>query len=195
MLPDPRVVCCCAVDAADRGQLSWYATACSKRYVGIDGKIVNELIVPATVDAPAGGEQDTDDPAVREAPDAAALVDQLGPLAPPGSSAEQRAAERVMLDLLGADLGLTLNLARITAPSGERAEVNGADADHRLCSSAGPSSAHRKPLNGTRCSPAPSDARSAAHRQMFWESVADAGCGHWCRRPLDEARKEHVDPD
>lgn len=103
-----------------------------KRYVGVDGKIVNELIVPAKVDAPAGGEQDTDDPAVHDAPDAATVADRLGPLAPPGSSAEQRAAERVMLDLLGADLGLTLNPARITVSSGERVEVDGADADHRV---------------------------------------------------------------
>jgi hypothetical protein len=100
-----------------------------KRYVGGHGKIVNELIVPATADDPAGGEQHTDDPLVRRAPDAAAVVDQSGHLAPPGNSAEQRATERVMLDLLGADLGLTLNPTRITAPTGERVEVDGADAD------------------------------------------------------------------
>jgi hypothetical protein len=103
-----------------------------KRYVGPDGKIVNELVVPATVDTPAGGEQDTDDPAVRDAPDAAAVVDQLGHLAPLGNSAEQRAAERVMLDLLGADLDLTLNPTRITVPSGERVEVDGADTDRTV---------------------------------------------------------------
>jgi hypothetical protein len=47
---------------------------------------------------------------------------------PDGDSGEQRAAERVMLDLLGAQLGRALNPARITVPSGDRVEVDGADA-------------------------------------------------------------------
>lgn len=46
---------------------------------------------------------------------------------PPGSSGEQRAAERVMLDLLGDRLGLRLDPARITVPSGARVEIDGAD--------------------------------------------------------------------
>src|SRR5580704_4926449 len=47
---------------------------------------------------------------------------------PAGDSAEQRGAERVMLDLLGAQLGCELNPATITVPSGERDQVDGADA-------------------------------------------------------------------
>ena len=46
---------------------------------------------------------------------------------PAGDSAEQRGAERVMLDLLGSRLGLELNPATITVRSGERVQVDGAD--------------------------------------------------------------------
>jgi hypothetical protein len=51
---------------------------------------------------------------------------------PPGSSREQRDAERVMLDLLGQQLGTNLNPARLAVPSGERVEVDGADADRSI---------------------------------------------------------------
>jgi hypothetical protein len=37
-----------------------------------------------------------------------------------------------MLDLLGAQLGLELNPATITVPSGERVEVDGADASRTI---------------------------------------------------------------
>ena len=60
-------------------------------------------------------------------PKAAAV--QAGYELPPGSSREQRDAERVMLDLLGQQLGRDLNPARLAVPSGERVEVDGADAD------------------------------------------------------------------
>jgi hypothetical protein len=46
----------------------------------------------------------------------------------PGSSREQRDAERVMLDLLSQQVGRELNPATLTVPSGERVEVDGADA-------------------------------------------------------------------
>lgn len=46
---------------------------------------------------------------------------------PSGSSTEQRDAERVMLDLLGARLGSRLEPVRISLPSGARVEVDGAD--------------------------------------------------------------------
>lgn len=46
---------------------------------------------------------------------------------PPGSSTEQREAERVMLDVLGQQLGRALGPATITVPSGARVEVDGAD--------------------------------------------------------------------
>jgi hypothetical protein len=41
---------------------------------------------------------------------------------PPGNSREQRDAERVMLDLLGRHIGLELEPATITIPSGVRVE-------------------------------------------------------------------------
>jgi hypothetical protein len=47
---------------------------------------------------------------------------------PPASSREQLDAERVMLDLLGAQLGLELHPAAITIASGEHVKVDGADA-------------------------------------------------------------------
>jgi hypothetical protein len=51
---------------------------------------------------------------------------------PAGDSAEQRGAERVMLDLLGSRLGLELNPATISVPSGERVQVDGADASRTV---------------------------------------------------------------
>lgn len=47
---------------------------------------------------------------------------------PAGSSQEQRDAERVMLDLAGVQLGVQLEPATITVPSGAWVEVDGADA-------------------------------------------------------------------
>jgi hypothetical protein len=51
---------------------------------------------------------------------------------PPGSSREQRDAERVMLDVLSRQLGQELNPATLTVPSGERVEVDGANADRSI---------------------------------------------------------------
>ena len=51
---------------------------------------------------------------------------------PAGDSAEQRGAERVMLDLLGAQLGCELNPATVTVPSGERVQVDGASASRTV---------------------------------------------------------------
>jgi hypothetical protein len=95
-----------------------------RRISGPDGKIVNEW--PGTRE-PDGGSRATDatrgtgalshgapSPAARAVPD--------------GDSGEQRDAERVMLDLVGARMGRELNPDRITVPSGERVEVDGADA-------------------------------------------------------------------
>jgi hypothetical protein len=96
-----------------------------RRRPGLDGKIVNEWLggqdrelastpVPSGTAAPGQG-----------APADPAATANGAVLA--GDSAEQRGAERVMLDLLGAQLGLELNPAAITVPSGERVEVDGAD--------------------------------------------------------------------
>jgi hypothetical protein len=46
---------------------------------------------------------------------------------PPGDSLEQRQAERIMLELLGNRLGVSLSPARLTVPSGARVEIDGAD--------------------------------------------------------------------
>ena len=66
--------------------------------------------------------------AVADGPATGAAVDRASGHTPPaGSSHEQRDAERVMLDLLGARLGVTLEPATITVPSGAWVEVDGAD--------------------------------------------------------------------
>lgn len=97
-----------------------------RRYQGPDGKLVNELVRPSAADAtPLQGER----PAGRRTNIEAQLTVERanGHTAPPGSSAEQRAAERVMLDLLSAELGRSLEPARLTVPSGARVEIDGAD--------------------------------------------------------------------
>lgn len=98
-----------------------------RRRAGPDGKIVNEWL----------GGQDPQPESVIPTVDAgvpwtAALADvavQADLDLPAGSSREQRDAERVMLDLLGQQLGRKLNPATLTVPSGERVEVDGADAN------------------------------------------------------------------
>jgi hypothetical protein len=100
-----------------------------RRRPGPDGKIVNEWLGnqdrdPGGIPGPAGAAVPgsvTGVPAGADGiPNARAV--------PAGDSEEQRGAERVMLDLLGAQLGLELNPATITVPSGERVQVDGADA-------------------------------------------------------------------
>jgi hypothetical protein len=83
------------------------------RYVGADGKIVNEL-------------RHTGDD-VPSLSSTRQTVEAVGDL-PPGSSHEQRRAESVMLALLGERLGLTLRPLPIPlAERGIRVEVDGAD--------------------------------------------------------------------
>ena len=60
-----------------------------------------------------------------------ATASQPGQL-PPGSSREQRDAERVMLNLLSQQLGHELNPATLSVPSGERVEVDGANEDRSI---------------------------------------------------------------
>jgi hypothetical protein len=80
-----------------------------RRVSGPDGKLVNVLVGDADVSAPVVVELAT------------------GHAPPPGDSSEQRAAERLMLDALGLDLGsLTLEPARI-AIDDVRVEVDGTD--------------------------------------------------------------------
>lgn len=100
-----------------------------RRYVGPDGKIVNQFVGTVDTDhsattSPAGGsEANAGQTLVHRAADHAI---------PPGSSQEQQDAERVMLDLLGGTLGLTLEPATITIPSGARVEIDGADMDRTV---------------------------------------------------------------
>ena len=101
-------------------------TGMVRRRSGPDGKIVNEWLgnqdpKPDSGLTAAGVSQNPDGSAVQ--PD-----HEL----PPGSSREQRDAERIMLDLLGQQLGRELNPARLAVPSGERVEVDGADADRSV---------------------------------------------------------------
>jgi hypothetical protein len=101
-----------------------------RRRLGPDGKVVNEWLgnqeqERGSTPTPAGAIPGPGAPAdPGAAPGARA--------APAGNSGEQRAAERVMLDLLGARLGRELNPATITVPSGERVEVDGADASRAV---------------------------------------------------------------
>jgi hypothetical protein len=88
-----------------------------RRYHGSDGKIVNEFVAD-----PA--DSHVDGVAAETGRD---VVVPTGDL-PPGNSAEQRDAERVMLDVLGRQLSVGLEPARITVPGGARVDVDGADA-------------------------------------------------------------------
>lgn len=101
-----------------------------RRYQGPDRKIVNEL-ASAPADTPS-------------APDASVAASGHGGsgrtilsratdhAVPPGSSREQRDAERVMLDLLGAELDRSLEPATLTVPAGARVEVDGADTERSV---------------------------------------------------------------
>jgi len=51
---------------------------------------------------------------------------------PPGGSAEQRRAERIMLDLLSQRLGRSLQPEKISHKSGAMVEVDGTDADRTI---------------------------------------------------------------
>ena len=101
-----------------------------RRRPGPDGKMVNEWL--GDQDRESGG---APGPAGTAVPGTGAPADPTATAngaVPAGDSAEQRGAERVMLDLLGAQLGLQLNPATITVSSGERVEVDGADADRMV---------------------------------------------------------------
>jgi hypothetical protein len=99
-----------------------------RRRPGLGGKIVNERLGDHGRQAdsgPAASDAGVSRTAVLT--DVAAI--QAGGESPPGSSREQRDAERVMLDLLSQQLGCVLNPVRLTVPSGERVELDGADAE------------------------------------------------------------------
>jgi hypothetical protein len=96
-----------------------------RRRPGPEGKIVNEWLgepgrEPASTPSLAGTAVSGTGAPADPSGTSAGVVSA-------GDSAEQRGAERVMLDLLGAQLGRELNPATLTVPSGERVEVDGAD--------------------------------------------------------------------
>lgn len=102
-----------------------------RRHPGPDGKIVNEWL----------GNHDRQPDSTSGACDAGVsrmtvftetAAIQPGRELPPGSSQEQRDAERVMLDLLSQQLGRKLEPAKLAVPSGERVEVDGADTDRSI---------------------------------------------------------------
>jgi hypothetical protein len=97
-----------------------------RRVPGPDGKIVN-VLVSTNSDQPLASALETASvtPASRHDVGEELNVDVAG--LPAGSSGEQRAAERVMLDLLAARLGLPLDPARLTVASGARVEIDGTD--------------------------------------------------------------------
>jgi hypothetical protein len=97
-----------------------------RRPTGPDGKKVNELVSRHDGSQPSVSA----DSAVSVDPDfgSAVLERFVDHTRPPGSSTEQREAERVMLDLLAAKVGVTFEPARLTVPAGSRVEIDGADA-------------------------------------------------------------------
>lgn len=104
------------------------ASGVLRRFTGPDRKIVNELVTDVSTASaaaePLGAEARNQD----RRPAQATIDLAPGRSSPPGSSQEQRDAERVMLDQLAADLAVTLEPAVLTVPSGARVEVDGADA-------------------------------------------------------------------
>jgi len=98
-----------------------------RRRPSYDGKIVNEWLGSQELPSDSSLRTTAAGPA-QAALRTEAVAGQAGHELPPGSSREQRDAERVMLDLLSQQLGQELNPATLTVPSGERVQVDGADA-------------------------------------------------------------------
>lgn len=88
-----------------------------RRETGPDGKLVNALVANACSDSPSPRSVSVQ-PSVIE-PQAL----------PAGSSSEQRAAERHMLDALGSRLGVRLDPRSLSHTSGARVELDGADTE------------------------------------------------------------------
>lgn len=102
-----------------------------RRVEGPDGKIVNEILTEDARPAAAVGGGSISETAGASTAEIA-VIRREGHRVPPGDSAEQRDAERVMLDLLGRDLGLALEPATIAVASGARVEVDGCDASQTV---------------------------------------------------------------
>jgi hypothetical protein len=98
-----------------------------RRFVGPSQKIVNEIVSPTNVEPSS-----VDARSQLADGRGGAVVEQVRGELPRGSSREQRAAERVILDLLGARLGYVLQPARLSLQSGVRVEVDGVNADRTV---------------------------------------------------------------
>ena len=118
-----------------------------RRRFGPAGKIVNEWL-GSRDGQPDGAPGPSGSGVSRTAALTGGAAVQAGYELPPGSSREQRDAERVMLDLLGRQLGRDLSPARLAVPSGERVEVDGTDADRSVLVECW---AHQGPPKSAQC--------------------------------------------
>jgi hypothetical protein len=98
-----------------------------RRYKGSSSKIVTEVVAANDEnDHRAADPVEVVTPRDRDNPQP--VLDRIpGHTRPAGSSAEQRDAERIMLDLLGNRIGRPLEPATIKLLSGSRVEIDGAD--------------------------------------------------------------------
>jgi hypothetical protein len=126
-----------------------------RRRPGPDGKIVNEWLGDQDREPGSNPGQVSEAFPVTGALASAGTVQNAGAV-PTGDSAEQRGAERVMLDLLGAQLGCELNPATITVPSGSASKSMVPTRAGRSWPSAGRTRDRPRARNGTRCWPMPS---------------------------------------
>jgi hypothetical protein len=106
-------------------------TGALRRYTGPGGKIVSELVHQNDRVREVTQRHTAGDVTAATKPGDIVSV-PAGHPTPPGSSQEQRDAERIMLDLLSRQLGRGLNPATITVRSGARVEVDGVDADRTV---------------------------------------------------------------
>lgn len=119
-----------------------------RRRAGPDGKIVNEWV----------GDQDrepgsTPGPASTPVPAMAAPADPVvtaNRAVPAGDSAEQRGAERMMLDLLGAQLGRELNPATSSSRPGSASKLTAPTRAGNSWPSAGHTKGRRRARKSTR---------------------------------------------
>ncbi|MFD6073912.1 hypothetical protein [Amycolatopsis lurida] len=85
-----------------------------RRYIGPAGKLVNTLAAPSSADSAV-------------APTNIQATDGPANAGSPGSSAEQRAAEVLMIACVADELGIELTRQSISTPSGARVEIDGVD--------------------------------------------------------------------
>ncbi|MEV4638093.1 hypothetical protein AB0J80_12150 [Actinoplanes sp. NPDC049548] len=126
-----------AADVHPRQQVNQICRALEKdgivrRYRLAGEKLVNELIGADIALVPGEGDQAAGSRGISDASEPIDMAREPMLDSPPGHSREQRDAERVMLDLLGLQLGVVLEPARIVVADGTRVEVDGADAERSV---------------------------------------------------------------